>query len=292
VTTALASLASCLRFDDPRNEIVLSRREFPTDQLAWLAQERRGAKVVWVDGSDAADYTQALSEKTAVVSASYVSYLDGAVTDVASVSSAARRTGALCVVDAFHAAGAIPVDVRAIGCDALVCGPYKYLLGSSNVGFIYVRRDRAASLEPGITGWFAQRDFFAFDGSRIDHDDTAQRFALGTPAALSVFCATAGLSIVLEAGIDRIRERSLELTAYTIAKADAAGLVVRTPRDASRRGGLVAVEVPESKKVLEALLDEDVIVDERHGALRICPAFFSSEDDIDVLFEALARLLA
>ncbi|MGH2829291.1 MAG: hypothetical protein ACRDJM_02295, partial [Actinomycetota bacterium] len=67
-------------------------------------------------------------------------------------------------------------------------------------------------------------------------------------------------------------------------------LVARTPREPHRRGGLVAVEVPDSKKVLEALLDRGVVVDERHGALRVCPHFFSSEDDIDGLFTALADL--
>ena len=52
----------------------------------------------------------------------------------------------------------------------------------------------------------------------------------------------------------------------------------------------MAIEVPESKRVLHALLDEGVIVDERHGALRVAPHFFSSEDDVDALFATLARL--
>ncbi len=290
VTTAIASIASCLDYSQGRDQIVLSRREFPTDSLGWLAQERRGAGLVWVDGSDADDYATALGDRTAVISASRVSYLDAAVTDVAALSKAARDVGALSLVDDSHGSGIVPIDVKQVGCDVMVCGPYKYLLGSGNVGFLYVRRAIVPQLNPSITGWFAQRDLFAFDGSRIDHDDTAQRFALGTPAAMSLFAATAGLSIVLEIGVQRIRERSLELTAYTMQRADDAGLTVRTPREDHRRGGLVAIEVPNAKKVLEALLDQGVILDERHGALRVCPHFFSSEDDIDALFEELAAL--
>lgn len=290
VTTAVASLASCMDFSAGRDEVVVSRREFPTDSLGWLAQERRGARIMWIDGSDAADYASAIGERTAVVHASRVSYLDAAVTDATAIARAAKAAGALSVVDDFHGSGIVPIDVHAAGCDALVCGPYKYLLGSSNVGFLYVRRDVGARLEPSITGWFAQRDFFAFDGSRIDHPDSAQRFALGTPAAMSVFAAGAGLDIVLEVGVERIRARSLELTRYAIERADAAGFIVRTPREDHRRGGLVAIEVDESKTVLDALLERRVIVDERHGALRVCPHFFSSEDDIDALFDALAAL--
>ena len=78
-----------------------------------------------------------------------------------------------------------------------------------------------------------------------------------------------------------------------MARATAAGLVVRTPAahaDRAGRGGMVAIEVPDSKAVLHALLADGVIVDERHGALRAAPHFFSSEDDVDALFAALARL--
>lgn len=288
VTTAIASLASGLDFAGERTQIVVSRREFPTDALGWLAHEGRGAKVVWVDGSEAADYESAIGPRTAAVTASRVSYLDGAITDAAAIATAARAAGALSVIDDFHGAGIVPVDVAAMGCDAMVFGPYKYLLGTSNVGVIYVRPGLA--LNPTITGWFAQRDFFAFDGSRIDWPDTAQRFALGTPAALAVFASAAGMSIIEEVGVDRIRARSLELTGYLIERADDAGLPVRTPRPPERRGGLVAVEVPDAKHVLEALLDRGVIVDERHGALRVCPHFFNSEDDVDAFFDALRAL--
>lgn len=75
-----------------------------------------------------------------------------------------------------------------------------------------------------------------------------------------------------------------------MARATAAGLVVRTPAAHAERGGMVAIEVPDSKAVLHALLADGVIVDERHGALRAAPHFFSSEDDVDALFAALARL--
>lgn len=290
VTTALGSLATSLDVGGERNEIVLSRREFPTDQLAWLAQEKRGAKVVWVDGSDAEAYIEAIGSRTAAVSASRVSYIDATITDVTSIAAAARAAGALFVVDDFHGSGTVPIDVRAIGCDALVCGPYKFMLGSSNVGFLYARPEVSKRLEPGITGWFAQKDFWAFDGTAIEWPDTAARFSLGSPAAMSIFVATAGLSIILDVGVGRIRERSLELTSYLIDRADEAELLVRTPRERDRRGGLVSIEVPDSKKVLEALLERGVIVDERHGALRVCPHFFNSEDDIDALFAALRDL--
>ena len=288
VSSALSTLASCFDFDE-RNEIVLSRDEFPTDCVVWLAQERRGAKVVWIDGKHEDDYAAAMNERTALVSASRVSYLDGAMVDPYALGRSCAGAGVFYVIDDFHGSGVVPLDVHATGAHALVCGALKYLLGGPGIAFLYVRSDVSPALEPTATGWFAQDDFFAFDNSRVNRATTAQRFAQGTPAPAAIYAAGAGLEIVHEVGIERIRERTLELTAYLIDAATDAGYRVRTPREPERRGAVVAFEVPDSKRVLEELLARGVIVDERHGAIRACPHFFSSEDDIDALLHALSR---
>lgn len=289
VSTGLSSLASCLPFDE-RNEVVVSRQEFPTDCHVWLAQQRRGARVVWVEGKDEKAYAEALGPRTEVVSASRVSYLDGAILDASALAAACREAGAFCILDDYHGSGVLPLDIHSVGAEALVGGPLKYLLGGPGVAFVYVRRDVTAQLEPTVTGWFSQRDFFAFDGSHLDWPENAQRLALGTPAPAAIFAAAAGLGIVHEVGVKRIRARMLELSDYAITRATDEGYLVRTPIAHERRGGLVAIEVADSTRVLAELLHAGVIVDERHGALRVCPHFYSSEDDLDRLFEALRGL--
>ena len=284
VSAALSTLASCFDFDE-RPEIVISRDEFPTDCHVWLAQERRGAKVVWIDGKDAPGYAAAIGPRTAIVSASRVSYLDGALLDPYELGRSIGDT--FYVLDDFHGSGVVPLDVHATGAHALVCGALKYLLGGPGIAFLYVRSDVAPTLEPTSTGWFAKDDFFAFANATLDWSATAQRFTQGTPAPAAIYAAGAGLDIVLEVGVERIRERTLELTAYLIGAAADAGFAVRTPREPERRGAVVAFEVPDSKRTLERLLAEGIVVDERHGAIRACPHFFSSEDDIDELILAL-----
>jgi selenocysteine lyase/cysteine desulfurase len=290
VSTGLSSLASALDFDGGRNEIVLARDEFPTDCHVWLAQERRGATVCWVYARDEVSLAAAVSERTRVVSASRVSYLDGFVLDAAVLSGAARTAGAFSIIDDYHGSGVVPVDVHVVGCDALVGGPLKYLLGGPGVAFLYVRADLIEELAPTATGWFSQRDFFAFDGAKLDWPDTAQRFALGTPSPAAIYAAAAGLDIVLEVGVDRIRSRVLELTDYLMTATGDRGYRVRTPREHARRGGVVAIEVADSHRALDTLLADGVVVDERHGALRVSPHFFTSEDDLDALLAAMARL--
>jgi len=287
VSTGLSSLASALTFTGDRRRVLISRHEFPTDCHVWLAQEARGAVVHWLDGKDERAYLDALDERTAVVCASRVSYVDGALLDTAALVAGCRNAGALCVLDDYHGSGVVPLDVGALGVDALVGGPLKYLLGGPGVAFLHVRSDVAARLEPTVTGWFSQSDFFAFDGSRLDWPDTARRFAMGTPSPAAIYAAAAGLELILEVGVARIRARTLELTGYVIDRAIAEGYPVRTPAEPARRGAMVAFEVPRSKDTLRHLLERGIIVDERHGALRVCPHFFTSEDDVDAMFDAL-----
>ncbi|HVE92872.1 MAG TPA: aminotransferase class V-fold PLP-dependent enzyme [Actinomycetota bacterium] len=288
VSAALSSLASCFDFS-ARDEVVISRQEFPTDCHAWLAQQRRGARVVWADGKDERAYAAALGPRTAVVSASRVSYLDGSLLDPDALAASCRDAGAFCVLDDYHGSGVVPLDVHAVGAEALVSGPLKYLLGGPGVAFLYVRADVAPSLHPTVTGWFSQRDFFAFDSSRLDWPDTSQRFALGTPSPAAVYAAGAGLDMILEVGVDAIRSRTLELSGLLIDALQSHGYRVRTPREPQRRGAVVSWEVDDSKRVLHDLLSRGVILDERHGCLRACPHFFNTEGDLDALLTALGQ---
>ena len=89
----------------------------------------------------------------------------------------------------------------------------------------------------------------------------------------------------------RIRKRQGELTQHVMARADGAGLPVRTPRDPAARGGVVNVGVGEQAgKIAQALYEQDVCVDSRGDGIRVSPHFFNTEADVDRLFDALPSL--
>lgn len=204
----------------------------------------------------------------------------------------ARDAGAWSVVDDYHGAGIIPLDVHDLGCDFYMAGTLKWLCGGPGLAFLYARRDLLPSLEPLITGWFATREPFSFDLQHLDYHPTARRLEHGTPPAPVMFLAQGGLDIISEVTPQRIRERQGELTDYVIARADGAGIAVRTPRDRSTRGGVVNIGVgPEAEKICHTLLERDVCTDFRGDGLRVSPHFFNTEADIDRLFEELASLV-
>ena len=274
-----------------------SELDFPTDGHVWLAQQRRGAEVVWLPSPDGLtvpleSYAEAIDERTAAVCINRVLYRSSTLVDAKEICRMAREVGAWSVVDDFHGAGIIPVDVHDLGCDFYTTGVLKWLLGGPGVTFLYARASLLPELEPAITGWMAQREPFMFDVKHLDLHPSARKLETGTPPAPITFIAQGGLDIVTEVTPERIRPRIGELTDHVIAGADQMGLPVRTLRDRNARGGLVNVKVgDQARKICHALLDRDVCTDHRGDGLRISPHFFNTEDDVDRLFRELRDIL-
>lgn len=296
VSMALSSIVSCMDFSGERNRLVLTELDFPTDGHVWLAQERRGAEVVFLKSPDGLSvpvesFAEVIDERTAAVCINRVLYRSSALLDAAEICRLTRQAGAWSIVDDFHGAGIIPVDVRAMGCDFYTTGVLKWLCGGPGLTFLYARGDLIPSLEPTVTGWWGQREPFSFDSMNLDYHPTARRLEAGTHPAPIPFIAQGGLEIIAEATPERIRERQWQLTDHVIERAEASGLPVRTPRTRSERGGVVNVGVgEEAEKISQSLYEQDVCVDHRGDGLRISPHFFNTEADIDRLFDCLARI--
>jgi kynureninase len=296
VSLALSTIASCMDFSGERNRIVMTELDFPTDAHVWRAQERLGAEVVVLESADGLTvpleaFAEVIDERTALVCINRVLYRSSALLDSAEICRMAREAGAWSVIDDFHGAGIVPIDVHAVGCDFYTTGVLKWLCGGPGLTFLYARRDLLPELEPTVTGWWGQREPFTFSLD-LERHPTARRLETGTHAAPIAFIAHGGLEIIAEVTPQRIRERQGELTDYLIARADAAGLPVRTPRDRTLRGGVVNVGVgTDAAKVSEVLYERDVCVDARADGIRCSPHFFNNEDDVDRLFETLAAIL-
>lgn len=296
VSHSISSIASALDFSGERNRIVLSELDFPTEGHIWLAQQRHGAEVVFLPSRDGLtvpveDYVDAIDERTALVCLNRVFYRSSALLDVAPICAAARAAGALSLIDDYHGAGTVPIDVEGVGCDLYTAGVLKWLCGGPGMSFLYARDEVLPRLEPTVTGWWGQVDPFEFRLQELDYHPSARRFELGTHAAPVAFLAQGGLEIVLEAGMDRIRARQSELGDYAIERADAAGLVVRSPRDRRHRGGSVNLQVGAGAvELAERLYARDVCVDARGDGIRVAPHFFNTEADVDRCFDVLATL--
>jgi kynureninase len=155
-----------------------------------------------------------------------------------------------------------------------------------------VRPELGATLAPALTGWQAHRHPFAF-APEMEYAEGAWRWLAGTPVIPALYAATAGPRILREAGIEAIRAKSTRQTSRLIELADASGFTVRAPRDAARRGGTVAFDVPHAREVARALLARDTIVDYRPGAgIRVAPHFYTRDDEVESVVGMIDEILA
>jgi len=298
VSMAQAQVLSALRYDAPRDTIVMSELDFPSvryvyDQLA----TRLGARIVVVPSDDGVGVSEdrliaAIDERTRLVCISHVLFRSAYVMDVARIAAHAHAMGALVSLDAYHSVGVLPVDVRSLGADFLTGGVLKWLCGGPGGCFLWVRPALNETIAPALTGWQAHRHPFAFD-AEMEYASDAWRWLGGTPVIPALFAATEGPRIVREAGMEAIRAKSTRQTARLIALADARGYAVTAPRDAARRGGTVAFDVPHAREVARALLAREVIVDYRPGAgIRVAPHFYTRDDEVDSVVEIIDDILA
>ena len=299
ISVALATIASAIDLRGERNRVILSELDFPTDGHVWLAwAAKTGAEIVWLRSPDGLTipieaYDQAIDERTAVVMVNRVLYRSSAVVDAKAVCAIARERGALSFVDDYHGLGIMPLDLHDLGCDVYTAGSLKWMCGGPGMVFLYARRSLLPTLEPAVTGWFATEEPFSFDTEHLAYHPTARRLEHGTPPAPVFFLAQGGIDIISEVGVVRIRARQGELTDHVIARADEAGLEVRTPRSRDERGGVVNVRVgDDAGAICHELLARDVCTDFRGDGLRISPHFFNTEADIGRCFEGLREVLA
>jgi selenocysteine lyase/cysteine desulfurase len=119
--------------------------------------------------------------------------------------------------------------------------------------------------------------------------ESARRFATGTPQVLPALLSRVGLSLLESVGIETIRALSLRRTARILARADDAGIEVRTPRAAAQRGGVVSLRFPGDKQVAAELVRQRFVCSHR-GALRIAPHFYNTDEEVDLFMDALDRV--
>jgi kynureninase len=286
VSIAEAVIVSCFEGAE-RTKVVYEAANFPSVRYVYQAQ--RHLDVVACTTTE--ELLGAIDERTLLVPVQHVLFKSAEIQDVAAIVERAHAVGAYVVLDAYQSAGAVPLDVTALGVDFAVGGSVKWLCGGPGAGWLYVRPDLIESLEPGYTGWQAHARPFAFE-PEMEYAEGVARFLTGTPNVPALYAATAGYDLIEEIGVGRIRERSLQQTELLIREADARGYDVRSPREPARRGGTVTVHVPDFEAVHKELAERQILCDFRPDAgIRLGPHYYNTDEDIVRALDAIGEIL-
>lgn len=265
-STNLYKLAlAALRARPGRTKIVTDDLNFPSDVYIFQGLARDSHKVEIVPSSDGIhgpveDILAAIDENTALVSLSHTVFKSAYTYDMAAITAHAHKVGAFTLWDLSHSAGAVIVDLNNANADLAVGCTYKYLNGGPGApAFLYIRKDLQNELSNPISGWFGQKGAFEF-GLNYEPASGIRRFLTGTPPILSVAPIETGVDILLEAGMDRLRAKSVRQTEYLIALwrelLAPLGFTMNSPADPAWRGSHVSLGHPDGWRIDQALIEE------------------------------------
>lgn len=280
-----------------RNKILADGLTFPSDIYALQSQlllhgldpEEHLIRVPSRDGRmiEEDDLIAAMTDEVALIVLPTVLYRSGQLLDIGRLTAAAQERGIPIGFDACHSIGAIPHQFSQWNVDFAFWCTYKYLnSGPGGVAGLYVNQRHFGRL-PGLTGWFGSDKEKQFDmGYQFTPAKTAGAYQIGTPHVLSMAPLIGSLEIFAEAGIEPIREKSLQLTHYLMELAEhylgEMGFTIGNPREDDRRGGHVCLEHEEAVRICKALKAEGVIPDFRFpNVIRLAPiALYTSYQDV------------
>jgi cysteine desulfurase/selenocysteine lyase len=285
----------------PGDRVVASDLEFFGTVLPW-----RGAALELVPHREGRveveDLEAAIDSRTRAVVVSSVQEVNGFLVDLPALSRVCRERGVALVVDAAQHVGPVPIDVRQTPVDFLAAGGHKWLCSPFGLGFVYVRRELLAELEPSFRGYLSLQEppegwaAYLADPGRTPVDDlgfvgSARSLETGgTTPALAAAALTACLGVLLRLGSGRIEARVQELVASLLDGLDELGLGVVSPRE--HRSGIVAFHTADEPRLVEELAAKGVGVSLRYtsgaGGIRVSPYFYNDESDLERLLSAVS----
>ena len=201
-----------------------------------------------------------LDEETALLTLSGTVFKSAYNYDMADINAAAKEAGALVVWDLSHSIGSVPIDLNGSGADMAIGCSYKYVNGGPGApAFLYVRKDLQEKLRNPIAGWHGRKNQFDF-GLDYHPKDGISRFLSGTPDVLSIAPIGVGIDLLLEAGMDRVREKSVAQTEFMIALWEEHlkpyGFTLNSPRDAKWRGSHVAIGHADGWRINQSMIQD------------------------------------
>lgn len=293
----------------PGDRILTAQAEYGANYVAYLQIARRtGAVIEVIPNNDAGETDPAaleamIDDRVKLISITWIPTNGGLINPAAEIGRVARRHGILYLLDACQAAGQVPIDVEALGCDMLSATGRKFLRGPRGTGFLYVRRSLLDTLEPPMI------DHDAAVWTRPDRyelRDDARRFETWENAYALRLGLGAAVDYALDLGMDAISARCLALG--RMLRAALQELPRVTVYDLGSAPGAIvtfAIDGIDSAKVKAALAQQKINVSTsgRNSALldflardlpvvvRAAPHYYNDEGEVEATVAAVKALL-
>lgn len=258
---------AALSFQQNKHKIVTDSLNFPTDIYVLqglIEQQFKHHSLSIIKSEDEISISdeaieQALDDNTALLTLSHVTFKSAYKYDMQKINNLAHQKGTLVLWDLSHSVGAVPINLNESGTDLAVGCTYKYLNGGPGApAFLYVRKELQDKLINPIWAWFSHEKPFDFT---LDYTakKNIQRFATGTPSVLSLAAIETGLDLMLEAGMQELRTKSIAQSSFLIELVEnllqPLGFTIASPLNAEERGSHISIQHPDGYRINRAMIE-------------------------------------
>jgi len=227
---------------------------------------------------------KSIDERTRAVMVDYVHFLSGYRLDLLKLWELTRKTNPYLIVDGIQGLGAVKIDLTETPVDFFAAGGIKWLQGPLGTGIFYVRKEILKDLIPFHISWSSAvyEDFSSFYPIRPLHKD-ARRFQPLNENYMGLIGLTECLKMFNEIGPEKVEHIVLSLTAKTMNDLEKLGCKILTPKENSRRAGIISFKHPtiKSEKLYERLQENNIQCSLREGWIRFAIQFYNTDEEID-----------
>jgi cysteine desulfurase/selenocysteine lyase len=279
------------------DNVVISDLEYFPNTYPWYNQARKGVEVRVVrhrHGFFPLEAVAALIDsRTRVVSLSHVAWVNGYRMDLDALSRLCRAHGAYFCIDAIQSTGATPVDVSDGQVDFLACGGHKWLFSPTGTGFFYCRKDLIGALSTSVVGWQSDARPSGSQAYGFAEDFTpgpsARRFNHGNSNLAGLHGMHASLKLLDQVGWRAVQERSRMLADIIVDALAQRGFRFFSPLASEHRTNIVNIAVSDVQATMAALKAAQIQVSSRLGGVRVSPAFYNTEAEVERFIDVIVR---
>ncbi|MBN1683372.1 aminotransferase class V-fold PLP-dependent enzyme [Candidatus Bathyarchaeota archaeon] len=288
-SSGLAVVSEILRFKKG-DSIIINDLENPANQIPWLAQRNKGVEIRIIRGREGyvhlEDVEKAVDDSTKAIALSQVEWMSGGRHNLREFADLIHENDGYLVVDGIQAAGALKIDVKKDKVDFYANGAYKWLLGCSGAGFLYVSKEHVANMDPQLWGYRAVEKH-SLDRPYLK--PTAKKYEFGEPSYLSTVGTKAAIDLMLKLGPSQIETQILKLNQRLYDGLSFLGAKIVTPEERKYRAGIVTFNTKNNLDTISTLKAEGFYISLRAAGIRVATNFFNNEQEVDKLLENVRK---
>jgi cysteine desulfurase/selenocysteine lyase len=278
---------------EPGDEVIIGRNEFGSNAYPWLALQKRGVTIKFIDAPrermTPATLAAAMTSRTRAVAVSWVTFDDGYRHDLAGLAEVAHRGNAYFFVDAIQGLGAFPLNAPECGVDALYAGGAKWLMSLQGVSFLYIAADVSERIALNMPSWRSVEDMWNF----LDYDQpwsqAVSRYEGGTPNVLGALSLATSIGVLQTAGIPAIADHVLALTDQLADGLRRKGYTLRSIRTPNERSGIVTFYKKDTDpmELGKRIAAAGFVTTNRPNGIRVAPHGHNTPDQISAFLDVI-----